>query len=55
MRPRRHPSAGAALGTPPEARRQEPGPPPCVFCTVGWQYREYLTEEQRSSAGCSAG
>src|SRR5947208_12502567 len=32
------------------ARRddREPGPPPRVFCAVGWQYREYLREEQRS-------
>src|SRR5207249_8399645 len=54
----------------PLARRddREPGPPPRVFCAVGWQYREYLREEQRSQAlgpqpgsrvgvekGCSAG
>ena len=32
------------------ARRddREPGPPPRVACAVGWQYREYLGEEQRS-------
>ena len=32
------------------ARRddREPGPPPRVVCAAGWQYREYLTEEQRS-------
>src|SRR5438046_9793748 len=24
------------------------GPPPCVLRTVGWQYREYLSEGQRS-------
>ena len=31
------------------ARRddREPGPPPRVVCAVGWQYREYLREEQR--------
>src|SRR5438309_3328501 len=34
----------------PVARRddREPGPPPRVFCAVGCQYREYLSEEQRS-------
>src|SRR5712691_6816479 len=34
----------------PVARRddREPGPPPRVFCAVGWQYREYLRKEQRS-------
>src|SRR5881397_151831 len=32
------------------ARRddREPGSPPRVVCAVGWQYREYLSEEQRS-------
>ena len=39
----------------PEARRPQPGPPPCwVLCTVGWQYREYLREEQRRQRGCIA-
>src|SRR5437762_299319 len=34
------------------ARRddREPGPPPRVVCAVGWQYREYLREEQRRQA-----
>src|SRR5438094_5553070 len=34
----------------PMARRddREAGPPPRVVCAVGWQYREYLREEQRS-------
>src|SRR5438034_1646320 len=34
----------------PLARRddREPGSPPRVVCKVGWQYREYLSEEQRS-------
>src|SRR5204863_9201261 len=38
------------------ARRddREPGPPPRVFCAVGWQYREYLSEEQRRRRGCIA-
>src|SRR5438034_8033960 len=37
----------------PMARRddREPGPPPRVVCEVGWQYREYLREEQRSQPG----
>src|SRR5438094_5164731 len=37
----------------PMARRddREPGPPPRVVCAVGWQYREYLSEEQRSHPG----
>src|SRR5881296_1570749 len=37
----------------PMARRddREPGPPPRVVCAVGWQYREYLREEQRSQPG----
>src|SRR5204862_7294787 len=36
-------------GAPPARRDdREPGPPPRVFCAVGWQYREYLSEEQRS-------
>src|SRR5712691_6924730 len=35
------------------ARRddREPGPPPRVVCAAGWQYREYLREEQRRQAG----
>ncbi len=34
----------------PLARRddREPGPPPRVVCAVGWQYRQYLSEEQPS-------
>src|SRR5947207_8990867 len=36
-------------GAPPARRDdREPGPPPRVVCAVGWQYREYLSEEQRS-------
>src|SRR5881296_1735278 len=35
-------------GAPPAKRDdREPGPPPRVVCAVGWQYREYLKEEQR--------
>src|SRR5438128_11662329 len=42
-------------GAPPARRDdREPGPPPRVFCAVGWQYREYLSEEQRSRRGCIA-
>src|SRR5947208_16081946 len=42
-------------GAPPARRDdREPGPPPRVFCAVGWQYREYLREEQRSRRGCIA-
>ncbi len=36
-------------GAPPARRDdREPGPPPRVVCAVGWQYRQYLREEQRS-------
>ena len=42
-------------GAPPARRDdREPGPPPRVVCAVGWQYREYLSEEQRSQRGCIA-
>src|SRR5438093_10872828 len=42
-------------GAPPARRDdREPGPPPRVVCAVGWQYREYLSEEQRSRPGCIA-
>jgi len=31
-----------------KADGREPGPPPRVVCAAGWQYRECLSEEQRS-------
>src|SRR5712691_11501732 len=30
-----------------KADDREPGPPPRVVCALEWQYREYLSEEQR--------
>src|SRR5688572_20691315 len=30
-----------------KAEEGAPGPPPRGLCAVGWQYREYSTDEQR--------
>src|SRR5947208_12779705 len=43
------PTSIAETGENPVIR--EPGLPPRVVCAVGWQYREYLREEQRSQPG----
>ena len=40
-----HGAHDAPRGPRPKRRDDRaPGPPPCVVCTVGWQYREYLRE-----------